>query len=145
MFAAGAHETMTSDRSPALAPAQRGLVDTDTTPPGLRGGRCRDCDFRFFPFQTYGCERCGAHGDRLLPHTMDGRGTILSTAGLGPGDDPCVLARIAIDGGPEVRALVDGSAGYVPPGTRVCATLTGVSAAPGEEPEYELRFVPEPG
>ena len=136
---------MNSDRSPALATAQRGLVDTGKSPPGLRGGRCRECDFRFFPFQNYGCERCGAHGDRLLPLTLAGRGTVLASAEVGPGDDPGVVARVAIDEGPEIRALLDGSTGRLPPGTRVCATLAEIPGAPGADPEYELRFVQESG
>ena len=47
--------------------------------PSLSGGECR-CGYVFFPWQTYGCERCGLSGDALRPKRLTGKGTLRAKA-----------------------------------------------------------------
>lgn len=116
--------------------------------PILLGGRC-ECGHVFFPMQTFGCERCGKHGDALQPISLRGRGTLRSAATVHVHADekrpaPFVVGTIALDDGPVIRTLLlDAPEGAVidrvQPGTRVEAALIAVSIDGGQQ-ALDLRF-----
>ncbi|CAG2160142.1 Zn-ribbon domain-containing OB-fold protein [Cupriavidus numazuensis] len=123
---------------PALYRAQGTPGEPDH--PALLGGACR-CGYTFFPWQTYGCERCGGHGEMLTPLALGGRGTVESSAvvHLHPAADrptPFTIAAIRLDDGPVVRTLVSQHDGDAPltPGDRVVAVLVQAGDA------SDLRF-----
>ncbi len=108
--------------------------------PALLGGACR-CGHVFFPWQTYGCERCGGHGDALTPLALGGRGTVESSAAvhLHASPDrptPFTIAAVRLDAGPVVRtlALQPDSGAPLKPGDRVVTTLAESANA------RDLRF-----
>lgn len=80
-------------------------------PPALVGGRCM-CGYVFFPMQTYGCEKCGRHGDALTMVYLSGHGTLqaFSQVHLHARPHPQVpftVLSIALDDGPLIRALLE--------------------------------------
>ena len=84
---------------------------TSAGPPALVGGRCA-CGYVFFPMQTYGCEKCGRHGDALTMAYLPGRGTLqaFSQVHLHARPHPKVpftVLSIALDDGPLIRALLE--------------------------------------
>ncbi|MWA01600.1 hypothetical protein F8568_014690 [Actinomadura sp. LD22] len=87
------------------------IVDLDAEPPRLRGGTCRVCGLVFFPFQTYGCEQCGAYGDALQPSPLKGHGTVRATTVVHRHADPrrpapFSVVQVDLDEGPMVRGVV---------------------------------------
>ncbi len=124
----------------SLPTHQASLVDETTDPPGLRGGSCRACGYRFFPFQDYGCERCGASGSALRRQTWAGRGRLLARALVDRGADSFVMARVALEAGVEVRALLDGASAEPPTGAALTAIRVPVASGPDGHPAFELRF-----
>lgn len=114
-------------------------------PPGLVGGACDGCGFVFFPYQRYGCERCGEYGDGLRVHTLAGRGTVLAATVVKLHADPqrnapFTVLRLRLDDGPVVRAVVADGA-EVPVGGRVEAVLVPIPESADEL--LGLRFSPE--
>ena len=86
------------------------IVDLDTDPPQLRGGRCHGCGFVFFPYQTYGCEQCGAYGESLGRVALEGRGTVSATTVVHRHLDPrrpapFRVVQVDLEGGPQVRGV----------------------------------------
>jgi hypothetical protein len=115
--------------------------------PALLGGECR-CGHVFFPWQAYGCERCGAAADALTPRVLSGRGRVEScaTVHLHASPDrpvPFVIAAVRLDDGPLVRGLVAGT-DPVRPGDIATTLLTEVPGAPGDDGRphaaLDLRF-----
>jgi len=117
---------------------------TASPQPALSGMRCRACGYVFFPPQSYGCENCGAPGDRLEPKSLRGEGTLASfaTVHLHQGKDleaPFTVALIVLDDGPAVRALLtQRSDESLKIGDRMRAVI--VAAAGEGARENELRF-----
>jgi uncharacterized OB-fold protein len=111
----------------------------------LKGGRCSFCGFTFFPMQTRGCERCGAHGPALLEADLGGTGRLVSAATVHVHTDksrvaPFVVGVIDLEAGPRVRTLLEGiSEAERLSGARVAALLI---AAPGRDgvDAFDLRF-----
>lgn len=107
--------------------------------PWLKGVRCARGHVGF-PFQTFGCERCGAL--QLEPVDLAARGVIAASAVVpivlsqGP-PPPFAVAAIRLDDGPMVRALLenlDGAPGEVVEGVMV-------ELAPGDaDAAMDLRF-----
>ena len=114
------------------------------SPPGLVGGACQGCGFVFFPYQRYGCERCGRYGDDLRARTLAGRGTVLAATVVRLHADPrrtapFTVLRLRLDDGPVVRAVaVDGA--EVAVGGRVEAVLVPIPE--GVDELFGLRFSP---
>jgi len=109
----------------------------------LRGGHCR-CGYVFFPMQTYGCERCGGHGDALTPQGISTHGTLLASAVVHLHADksrpaPFTIVKVALDDGPVVRTLLADDCGDIAPGQRMQAKLVPLHHDDGE-PVYDLRF-----
>ncbi|MCC7286552.1 MAG: hypothetical protein IT503_10235 [Burkholderiaceae bacterium] len=124
---------------PLFEPADDGL------PVQLRIGRCGACGHAFFPPQTLGCERCGAHGEALDEALVPAAGTVHSAITVwrhrGPGiEAPFRLADVLLDGGVALRALLDGASSDVP---SVGARVVGRTLEPGDSLLPGLRFVVE--
>lgn len=80
-------------------------------PPVLTGTTCTVCGRVAFPWQSFGCERCGAHSDEVHDSRLSGSGTVLTglTVHEHPNRDlplPAVVATIQLDEGPVIRALL---------------------------------------
>lgn len=78
--------------------------------PILLGGRCA-CGYFFFPFQHYGCERCGKSGAHLQPINLRAKGNLIASALVHMHGDkrrhaPFVVGTIALEGGPVIRTLL---------------------------------------
>lgn len=117
--------------------------DGQSANPVLQGGRCR-CGHVFFPMQTYGCERCGRHGDALTPQALSTHGTLLASAVVHLHADknrpaPFTIVKVALDDGPVVRTLLADDSGAVALGQRMTAKLVPVQQADGET-VLDLRF-----
>ena len=93
-------------------PAHPGLYSptSDGAPP-LNGALCSACGYVFFPPQTYGCEICGAPGNKLEPKSLAGAGVLRSFATVhlhqGKGiEAPFTIGLIVLDDGPAIRATL---------------------------------------
>ncbi|WP_375779495.1 Zn-ribbon domain-containing OB-fold protein [Bradyrhizobium sp. ma5] len=110
----------------------------------LKGGRCR-CGYVFFPMQTYGCERCGSHGDALTPCELSADGTLLAEATVHLHADknrlpPFTIVKVALDDGPVIRTLLAEDSAPVAPGRRVTGRLIAVGQSESGETVLDLRF-----
>jgi uncharacterized OB-fold protein len=110
----------------------------------LHGGRCR-CGHVFFPMQSYGCERCGGHGDALTPCLLSTSGTLLAEAVVHLHADknrpaPFTVVKVALDDGPVVRSLLAENSDGVSPGRRMTAKLVPVRQSETGETVLDLRF-----
>ncbi|MFI5500920.1 Zn-ribbon domain-containing OB-fold protein [Nocardia asteroides] len=117
-------------------------VDGDGVPRlfGLRDST----GFVSYPFQEYGSENNGDHGDRVRRIALAGRGTITARTDihLAPNHHvgvPYTLASILLDEGPLVRSvLIDARDAGI--GTRVRAVTVTIERD-GDQ-VAELRFTP---
>jgi uncharacterized protein len=113
----------------------------------LKGGRCSACGYVFFPMQTRGCEKCGAHGEQLTGVDLGGSGTLAAaaTVHVHAGKSrtaPFVMGTIDLDSGPRIRTLLDGMPDAESrTGTRVVAVLAD-AIGPDGAPVRDLRFRP---
>ncbi len=122
------------------------LLDMSGKEPRLIGGQCAQCGYVFFPHQKYGCERCGHYGSEISALPLSARGVVeVSTKVHFHADPrrpaPFVVAQVLLDGGPRVRALVEGDA-ELAAGTRVGGKLP--PTVESSEAELNFRFVPLP-
>lgn len=127
----------------AISPQHRQLVDTTTDPPSLCGGECTACGHRFFPYQSHGCEKCGGHGHTLRPIRLRAEGVLLGSVvvrhhGGKILDEPFTLARVRLEPGIAVRAVLSGEDLDPPIGAHLLGTLVPIE---GSE-DVELRFRP---
>lgn len=109
----------------------------------LLGGRCLSGHI-FFPFQSFGCERCGS--TELQPVDLAGAGRLVASARVHIHADPArpapfTVGTVALDDGPVVRALL--TEPMPAAGERVRAVLVPVSGA--SSPALDLRFRAEDG
>ena len=128
--------------------AQPTLYTSDDAPK-LRGGRCRKCDYVFFPPQNYGCEFCGAMPDELEPIALAGAGKLHSFATVHLHQDrsgkglqaPFTVGLIVLDDGPAVRSILMERTNE---GLRIGDRMNSVLAPAGTNDEgkqiVELRF-----
>lgn len=121
-----------------------GLIEAAADGVLLNGGRCRACGYIWFPFQSYGCESCGAMGDELVETALSPEGAVEASATVHLHGDPqrpapFVVAAVRLDAGPLVRALADVGSDMAS-GTRV----TGRCEAGADDTERarSFRFVP---
>ncbi|WP_420966322.1 Zn-ribbon domain-containing OB-fold protein [Bradyrhizobium sp. B120] len=110
----------------------------------LKGGRCH-CGYVFFPMQTYGCERCGSHGDALTPCELLAKGTLLAEATVHLHADknrpaPFTIVKVALDDGPVIRTLLADDSAPVAPGQRVTGRLAAIGQNESGETVLDLRF-----
>lgn len=131
---------------PLLKPDLYALDSADTAT--LRGGRC-ECGHTFFPFQTFGCERCGRSGDALRPFSLAGRGQLRAVATVHVHADerrqaPFVIGTIALDDGPVVRTLLLDSVEHNAIGQRVEAVLVPVATENARALDLRFRIASAP-
>ncbi|MGY4154185.1 MULTISPECIES: Zn-ribbon domain-containing OB-fold protein [unclassified Bradyrhizobium] len=110
----------------------------------LKGGRCR-CGYVFFPMQTYGCERCGSHGDALTPCELSTNGVLLAEATVHLHADknrpaPFTIVKVALDDGPVIRTLLADDSAPVAQGQRVTGRLVPTTQSESGETVLDLRF-----
>ena len=133
-----------------LKPALYGRADEEPSRSAyLKGGRCK-CGYVFFPWQSFGCERCG-DVESLEPIHLAGRGSVLSsvTVHLHASNDrptPFVIAAVRLADGPVVRTLLAQRSGAaprtLPPGHAVVAELVEVpQTGDPTGTVLDLRFV----
>ncbi len=129
---------------------------TDDAPalPSLSGGECR-CGYVFFPWQTYGCERCGLSGDALRPKRLTGKGTLRAKAtvhrhrdnraltDVQPRVAPFTIGVVDLVDGPTIRVVLDESDGPAHPDATVVARLVEVGTK--ERSVMDLCFAPTSG
>jgi uncharacterized OB-fold protein len=121
----------------------------------MKGGSCRRCGHIFFPYQTLGCEICGAHDGDLVPRALSGAGTLVASVTVhnhGTGDrlsvvspmpTPFVVATVRLAEGPTTRGLVvSGNERLLHPGDAMRAVLAEAPSIDGEPPVLDLRFAP---
>lgn len=118
-----------------------GAALSPTDPPVLYGGICV-CGHIFFPFQTYGCERCGSL--ELQQRALPGCGRLIAavTVYVGPSSRyaaPYVVASIQLDSGPLITAIAEAT-GALPDNARVKAVLKRL-VGPEALPSTILQFV----
>ena len=104
----------------------------------LSAVKCDVCDAVLFPPQHYGCESCGAAGERLTDVTVPATGRIHSFALVQLHAElptPFQIAEVVTDAAPLVRARLDHPAPVI--GAPVVGIVRdGVDGA-------QLVFVPE--
>jgi len=127
-----------------LKPALYGPPTDPKEQPLLHGGRCQ-CGYVFFPMQTYGCERCGRHGEALTSCQLAGRGALLAEAVVHLHADksrptPFTVVKIQLEDGPVVRSLLATQSPAVLPGRPLVATFEIVDRTGAGEPTLDLRF-----
>ncbi len=110
--------------------------------PALLGGKC-SCGYVFFPIQSYGCEKCGQHGDALQSIELTGRGKIVASTQVhlhaGKRETPFVVAAIELEDGPVVRTLMDKPDVQVNPGDAVVSVLVNTADPETGEARRALR------
>jgi uncharacterized OB-fold protein len=127
-------------------PAQPALYSGSENPPSLNGGRCRRCEYVFFPLQQYGCESCGAPPEELKAVTLPGRGKLHSFAtvhlhqskGI---EAPFTVGVILLDDGPAIRSILTNRTGQgLKAGDRMSATIVSQGSDEQGREVMELRF-----
>lgn len=113
--------------------------------PALKGGRCT-CGYVFFPFQSYGCEKCGRHGADLQPVDLTGRGRLIASATVHMHaaknrPTPFTIVSVKLEDGPVVRTLLaEGETGDLVPGQAMVTVLVPAGDGKTGEPRLDLRF-----
>jgi len=107
----------------------------------LLGGKCARGHV-FFPFQSFGCERCGS--TELQAVDLAGAGRLVASALVHLHADPArpapfTIGTVALDDGPVVRTLLTEPTPLA--GGRVRAVLVPASGA--SEAALDLRFQAE--
>jgi uncharacterized OB-fold protein len=134
-------DVMASERK-ALFSAQGTPALPDT--PALVGGKCASCGHIFFPFQSYGCEKCGSH--ELASIQLSGCGKLICSAQVHMSANPAfpspyVVGSIQTDDGAVVRAVLSvGADADLVPGTPMVTEL--VPETRPEQGAYDIRFKP---
>lgn len=115
--------------------------------PLMLASRCAECGRVSFPRQSFGCERCGAHGDALAPIEIAASGALASHAFVRKhmGSDiatPYAIGEIRLDAGPVVRCtLIDGlDEAALQTGQAMAGALTHNPKSQADV--FELRFAP---
>jgi uncharacterized OB-fold protein len=130
----------------ALISAEPALYDVDDAGRPTLWGVRDDTGFVSFPFQQWGSERTGAHGNDLQRVALSGRGRVQSVATVEHhrSDDiatPFTVAAIVLDEGPLVHGIL-AAPNSATAGDHVEATTIIVSRE-GDQ-VAELRFCVDP-
>lgn len=111
--------------------------------PALIGGRCGSCSYVYFPFRSYGCERCGSGDLAMLELAGHGRLVAAVEVHFHPAADrnaPFTIGTIALDDGPVIRTLLLAGDRFIT-GDPVVAVLAPVRV--GDAEMLDLRFAAE--
>ena len=112
----------------------------------LNGVQCGACGFLAFPYQAYGCERCGATGDALSVKPLGPQGTLTAFAmvHLHFGKDieaPFIIGAITLEGGPTLRCtLMERDETCLSHGDKMVAKVYVNSKPDPDNPKREIRF-----
>ena len=112
--------------------------------PLLAGCRCAACGHAGFPYQSFGCEKCGSAD--LAPAQLRARGALVSFAYVHrhAGKDiaaPFAIGEIRLDDGPLIRCTLSRDARAPSTGQIMVGVL---EHNPASEPDVrELRFETE--
>jgi len=103
------------------------VPESPEVPPALLCGRC-ECGHVFFPAQRRGCERCGAHGNRIQIVETAARGVLRAFVTVHhpkpkPGDRPRVVGTVMLDAGPVFEVILDAHEDELAVGQRVRGLL----------------------
>lgn len=85
-------------------------TSADAAVPEIVGGRCAHCGLVYFPFQSYGCDRCGTAGAGLIELALMCEGVLECSVAYDPPADEggrVQIGEVRLDAGPLIRALVD--------------------------------------
>jgi uncharacterized OB-fold protein len=123
---------------------------TPDRPPALLGGRCC-CGHVFFPPQRFGCDVCGAHGDRIQIVELAASGVLKAFAVAhrqrrADGTSPPVVGSVILDEGPAVEVMLDteDDSGLFA-GQRVHGRLVETGRDDEGRSLVDCRFTPEGG
>jgi uncharacterized OB-fold protein len=83
------------------------LFRLDNGSPRLLGTECKSCRHRWFPALSFGCERCGAHGEELIDREFNGTGRLLSRVEVAEETGSYTLAMIQLDDGPVLGGIIE--------------------------------------
>ena len=73
----------------------------------IMGTECSQCQHRWFPPVSFGCERCGAYGDDLHARDLSSTGQIYAFTTVPERDGGMyTLAQVVLDDGPAIRAII---------------------------------------
>ncbi|MEY4502161.1 MAG: hypothetical protein RIS52_2051 [Pseudomonadota bacterium] len=112
--------------------------------PALIGGKCASCGHIFFPFQAYGCEKCGSIAIESIQ--LSGRGKLICSAQVHMSANPAfpapyVVGSIQTEDGAVVRAVLSVTADAdLVPGTSMITEL--VPETRPEQGGHDIRFKP---
>lgn len=111
--------------------------------PVLKGGQCQSCGYIFYPYQTYGCERCGSTEITCRDITPNGRLISWATVYIHPDKRrpaPFTVGEVELDTGPVIRAILDTSVEVT--GLSPDLEMTGclAPASPDEDEDEAFRF-----
>ncbi|WP_029090477.1 Zn-ribbon domain-containing OB-fold protein [Brevibacterium album] len=115
---------------------------------------CTACGYVDFPPQSYGCRRCGTHGDELSHAEIAASGTVLMSSEVHSHPDrslavPFTVAIVALSAGPVVRVTMrdttpvrrgDRVAGVIVPAEAAATAEAETDAAAGTPAAAQLRF-----
>lgn len=65
--------------SPPADPDRDSEVPVTVEQAGITGLKCRRCGLIDYPWQTFGCQQCGAYGTDLAVVSLSGHGQALTT------------------------------------------------------------------
>lgn len=135
---------MTENVEPPCLFAEDGTNDSPAHP-ALKGGKCLDCGYLFFPMQTYGCEGCGSQN--LEPMLLSGRGELIASAQVNmPAGKhrpaPFTVGSVKTEDGVFVRSILDVAA-MTPLKTGISVVTNLVDEPRPDKGEKDLRFKPE--
>ena len=123
------------------------VPESPEAPPALLCGRC-ECGHVFFPAQRLGCDRCGAHGDRIEIVEVAARGVLRAFATAHrpkpeEGQRPQVVGTVMLDAGPAFEVILDAREEALAVGQRV----RGLLVESGHDDEGQIvmdcLFAPE--
>jgi len=121
--------------------------DAPDAQPAILCGRC-ECGHVFFPAQRLGCDRCGAHGDRIEIVEVAARGVLRAFATAHraqrpEGAEPLVVGTVMLDAGPVFEAVLDAREEALAVGQRVDGRLVESGRDDAGQIVLDCRFAPE--
>ena len=123
------------------------VPESPEAPPAILCGRC-ECGHVCFPAQRLGCDRCGAHGDRIEIVEVAARGVLRAFASAHrakrpEGAPPPVVGTVMLDAGPAFEVALDAREEALAVGQRV----RGLLVESGRDDEgrilLDCRFAPD--
>ena len=123
------------------------VPEAPDAPPALLCGHC-ECGHVFFPAQRLGCERCGAHGDRIRIVEEPARGALQAFATVyrprpPEGEAPMVVGTVTLDAGPAFEVTLAAREEELSVGQRVHGVLVESGCDDAGNTVLDCRFAPD--